>query len=56
MHSVTLALYDKATGGQPLWQETQTVEVKGGLFNIILGQYVPLSAPFAHPCMDWYQL
>ena len=45
MYSVTLALYDKATGGQPLWQETQTVEVKGGLFNIILGQYVPLSAP-----------
>ncbi len=45
MYSVTLALYDKATGGQPLWQETQTVEVKGGLFNISLGQYVPLSAP-----------
>ena len=45
MYSVTIALYDRATAGQPLWQETQTVEVKGGLFNIILGQYVNLPAP-----------
>ena len=51
MYSVVISLYDKATGGQPLWQETQTVEVKGGLFNIILGQYVPLSAPL--PADTW---
>ena len=50
-YSVIIALYDKVTGGQPLWQETQSIEVKGGLFHIILGQNVSLPAPL--PTEAW---
>ena len=35
--TITFSLYDTATGGSALWQETRPVAVSGGAFNVILG-------------------
>jgi hypothetical protein len=42
-------LYDVASGGTALWQETQEVAVSGGIFNAILGSSTPLNLPFDKP-------
>ena len=34
---LTFILYDAATDGTMLWEETQQVDVANGIFNIILG-------------------
>ena len=34
---ITFLLYEKLTGGEAIWQETQTVTVENGLFNVLLG-------------------
>jgi len=39
-------IYDVATGGSSLWDETDTVSVEGGLFNVILGLKTPIDLPF----------
>jgi hypothetical protein len=43
-YSLTFKLYD-VTGGVELWSETQSVEVKKGIFNVILGSVNPLTLP-----------
>lgn len=50
-HSLQLALYDNATGGIPLWSETQNVTVNKGLFDLIMGTVTPIPASllFDHP-------
>lgn len=40
---VTLALYDVATGGAPLYSEVQTVNAVNGVFNAMLGDLTPLN-------------
>ncbi|MEW5768099.1 MAG: hypothetical protein AB1797_10845 [bacterium] len=40
--SITFAIYDAATEGSLLWQETQTVQVTNGLFNVLLGSVTPI--------------
>ena len=55
--SLTFKLYDAATGGTKLWEETQQVTVTNGLFNVILGSVNPLTLPFDKPywlgiCVD----
>lgn len=43
--SIQFAIYDAATGGTPLWSETNnSVHVKGGLFSVLLGSVVNLPA------------
>jgi hypothetical protein len=38
LETVTLRIYSQASGGVPLWQETQTVAVdRFGLYNVVLG-------------------
>ena len=38
LETVTLRIYSQASGGVPLWQETQTVAVdRYGLYNVVLG-------------------
>ncbi len=37
-------LYDAATGGAPLWTETQAVTMDGGYFSARLGEVTPLPA------------
>lgn len=41
-YQMTLRLYDAASGGVLLWEETQTVEVEKGLFSLYLGETQPL--------------
>jgi hypothetical protein len=36
-YNMTFCLYDVATGGAPLWTESQTVSVTYGVFNALLG-------------------
>jgi hypothetical protein len=36
-HSLTLTIYDRATGGTTLYTETQTVQSLRGIFNVIIG-------------------
>lgn len=49
--SVTMKfrLYEAATGGTAIWEETQSVSVVKGLFNTILGSITPLNLPFDKP-------
>ncbi|RMF61054.1 MAG: hypothetical protein D6743_14040, partial [Calditrichaeota bacterium] len=44
--ALTFRLYDVATGGSALWEETQQVTTANGLFNVILGSVNPLTLPF----------
>ncbi len=43
-YSMVLRLYDAATGGAPVWSETQSVQVTRGLFNVNLGSATPFGA------------
>ena len=47
--NLTFTLYDAATNGTMLWQETQEVDVARGLFNVILGSSNALNLPFDKP-------
>ncbi len=46
---MTFAIHDVAAGGIALWSETQSVAVKEGIYNIILGQTNPIILPEAKP-------
>jgi hypothetical protein len=41
-HSLQLALYDQASGGNQVYTETQNVPVVRGVFNAIIGSVTPL--------------
>ena len=41
-HEITLSIYDQATGGTRLWQESQSVVSSGGLFDALLGKGTPI--------------
>ncbi|PNU18798.1 hypothetical protein C2E25_15820 [Geothermobacter hydrogeniphilus] len=41
--SMVFSLYGSATGGSPVWSETQTVNVQGGTYAVQLGAVSPLS-------------
>ena len=46
-YSLTFKLYTVASGGSPLWEETQgEVSVRGGIYSAILGDVNPLTAAF----------
>lgn len=49
--SITLRLYNVATGGTPLWTETHSrVSVVNGRFSVVLGSVTPYSpAQFSEP-------
>ncbi|MGC9025409.1 MAG: hypothetical protein ACP5NB_11400, partial [Chloroflexia bacterium] len=40
---ITFRLYKQATGGTAFWEETQTVSVSDGLFNVMLGAVNPMA-------------
>jgi hypothetical protein len=45
-YTMTFSLYSGPTGGTSVWQETQSVTVTNGLFNVLLGSAgSPLSPP-----------
>ncbi|MBN2761573.1 MAG: hypothetical protein JXR41_00670 [Bacteroidales bacterium] len=43
-YTVTFSIYDMATGGIPLWAETQTVQITNGVYSVILGNVNPVDA------------
>jgi hypothetical protein len=49
-YELTFRLYDSATGGDPLWTETQTLSVTEGVFDAILGSLTALDLAFEVPC------
>lgn len=49
-YRMTFRLYDAETGGQVIWQETQTdVPVNQGRFSILLGQVTALNIDWSRP-------
>lgn len=40
--SIAFTIYDAATGGSILWQETQSIQITDGLFNVLLGSINPI--------------
>jgi len=44
--SIIFRIYDVASGGSALWEETQSVYVYKGIFNVILGSVATLDLPF----------
>jgi len=49
-YALTFRIYNVASGGSPLWEETiPSVQVNGGIFNAVLGQYVQLNLDFDVP-------
>jgi len=48
-YSVTFRIYTVSTGGTPLWEETSSVTVNKGIFNVVLGHVTPLNLDFSVP-------
>ena len=49
-YELTFRIYDVASGGTPLWEETiSNVQVNGGIFSVVLGQSVQLNLDFDVP-------
>ncbi len=47
-YTILYRLYDDSTGGAILWEETQVVTVRGGLFSVFLGSVTPLDFSALH--------
>lgn len=45
-YSITFRLYDQPEGGEAVWEELQTLQLVGGMFNAVLGNIEPLTPPF----------
>ena len=45
VQNITFRLYSVASGGSPMWEETQAVTCTNGLFSVMLGAVTPL--PYA---------
>lgn len=43
-YGLVLRLFDAPVGGNLVWEETQQTQVRFGLFNVVLGTTVPLTA------------
>ena len=48
-YNLTFKIYDVVTGGTPIWFETQSIDARNGVFNVILGRVNPLSLAFDKP-------
>lgn len=46
LYSIRFSIWDDLTLGSELWNETQSVQVTNGLFNVNLGSITPLGLPF----------
>lgn len=45
-YTLVFRLYSTANGGTPLWTETNQVQTQVGVFDVVLGQFTPLTLPF----------
>jgi hypothetical protein len=48
-YQVTFRIYDVASAGDALWEETQQAPVNGSVISAVLGEIMPLSLPFDTP-------
>jgi len=48
-YNLTFNFYDVATGGTAIWTEVQTVSIKNGIFDVLLGKVTPLNLAFDIP-------
>jgi hypothetical protein len=55
-YTVTFRLYPSAGGGAVLWTETQTLQVKRGLFSAVLGSVTPIGPALAFDRPYWLSL
>lgn len=46
---IHFSIYNVATGGEPLWSETQSVTVTNGVYSVVLGAGEPTPAPIELP-------
>ena len=54
-YGMTFAVYDASPcSGSPGWSESQTVQVSGGVFNVLLGSVNPLSASVFSSPDRWF--
>ncbi len=44
--SITFRIYNVASGGSALWNETRTVAVESGVFSVVIGENTPINLPF----------
>ena len=45
IYPITVSIWTDATQGTRLWRDVFQTEVKGGIFNILLGSQIPLPSP-----------
>ena len=45
-YTVRFALYNNTVGGTALWEERREIALRGGVFDVILGERTPLDLPF----------
>lgn len=48
-YTAVFRIYDVESGGTPLWDETQSVILNGGLYSVLLGGETPLYLVFDRP-------
>jgi hypothetical protein len=53
---ITFRIYAAASGGAALWTESQTLQVKRGLFSAVLGSVTPLGANLTFTQPYWLSL
>lgn len=46
VYDIEFLLYDAPTGGNNLWSETHSVELRNGIFTVLLGETSPLDLSF----------
>jgi hypothetical protein len=55
-YTMTFRLYDAPSGGVEVWSEIQTLQVKRGLFNAVLGSVTPFADDLAFTQPYWLSL
>ncbi|MCB0294410.1 MAG: hypothetical protein KDG51_04060, partial [Calditrichaeota bacterium] len=45
-YNLVFKIYEAASGGDPVWEETHQAMVEDGIFGVILGSDTPLAIPF----------
>jgi len=46
VYDITFKLYTTDAGGTAIWSETQSVNLVGGVYSVLLGEVNPLNVPF----------
>ncbi|MDE1977133.1 MAG: hypothetical protein KGI84_07740 [Elusimicrobia bacterium] len=54
--SIQFSIWNAATGGSQLWNETQSVTVSSGIYNVALGSVVALSTAVFSSGQTWLQI